>query len=68
MPEMNGYEVPRRIRADYSALQPMLVAVTGWSLEDDRRRARETGFDHHLVKPADIDALQARLTPERADT
>ena len=39
-----------------------LVALTGWGQEEDRRRARAAGFDHHLVKPADLDALHALLS------
>jgi CheY-like chemotaxis protein len=38
-----------------------LVALTGWGQEEDRRRSREAGFDHHLIKPADIAALQSLL-------
>ncbi|MBK6005628.1 PAS domain-containing protein [Ramlibacter ginsenosidimutans] len=61
MPEMNGYEVARAIRARFPGAPTTLVALTGWGQEDDRRRAREAGFDHHLVKPAEIDALQELL-------
>jgi PAS domain S-box-containing protein len=61
MPDMNGYEVARAIRARYPKAGTTLVALTGWGQEDDRRRAKEAGFDHHLVKPAEIDALQALL-------
>lgn len=61
MPEMNGYEVARAIRARFAHATTTLVALTGWGHEDDRRRAREAGFDHHLVKPAEIDMLQALL-------
>ncbi len=58
MPGMDGYEVARRIRqqAEWRAL--LLIALTGWGQEDDRRRSAEAGFDHHLIKPADIAALQ----------
>jgi CheY-like chemotaxis protein len=63
MPDMNGYEVARAIRSRYPDLPTVLVALTGWGQEDDRRRAREAGFNHHLVKPADIDRLQALLQP-----
>jgi len=61
MPGMDGYEVARRIRAGCSARMPAIIALTGWGQEADRQRAREAGFDHHLVKPADIGALQALL-------
>jgi CheY-like chemotaxis protein len=58
MPEMDGYEVARRIRAGFPERRPVLVALTGWGQSDDRQRARDAGFDHHLVKPADFAALQ----------
>ena len=61
MPDMNGYEVARALRARWPDAATVLVALTGWGQEDDRRRAREAGFDHHLVKPADIDKLQELL-------
>ena len=62
MPGMDGYEVARIIRAKHSEPRPAIVALTGWGQADDRRRSREAGFDHHLVKPADIAALRALLT------
>jgi signal transduction histidine kinase/CheY-like chemotaxis protein len=61
MPGMDGYEVARRMRALHPARRSALVALTGWGQEEDRRRAREAGFDHHLVKPAQLAALQALL-------
>ena len=61
MPDMNGYEVARAIRSRWPDQPAVLVALTGWGQEDDRRRAREAGFNHHLVKPADIDKLEALL-------
>ena len=61
MPGMDGYEVARRIRAQGMPERPTLIALTGWGQDDDRRRAREAGFDHHLVKPANFRALQALL-------
>lgn len=61
MPGMNGYEVARTLRSRFPEQRAMLVALTGWGQEDDRRRAREAGFDHHLVKPAEIEALQQLL-------
>ena len=44
-----------------------LVATTGWGQEDDRRRAREAGFDEHLVKPVDVDRLQSLLDAAREE-
>jgi CheY-like chemotaxis protein len=50
LPKMNGYEAARRIR-DQGGRGVTLVALTGWGQEEDRRRSREAGFDHHLTKP-----------------
>ena len=61
MPGMNGYEVARVMRTQFTDNPAVLVALTGWGQDDDRARARAAGFDHHLVKPADIDALQRLL-------
>jgi len=59
MPGMDGYEVARRLRESPQEPRAALVALTGWGQDEDRRRAREAGFDHHLVKPADLEALQS---------
>jgi CheY-like chemotaxis protein len=61
LPGMDGYEVARRLRAAYPERSTALVALTGWAEEEHRRRAREAGFEHHLVKPAEIDTLQKLL-------
>ena len=61
MPGMNGYDVARALRSRFPQHRATLVALTGWGQEGDRRRAREAGFDHHLVKPADLDVLQHLL-------
>jgi CheY-like chemotaxis protein/two-component sensor histidine kinase len=61
MPGMDGYEVARRIRADQRLREVVLVALTGWGQEQDRARARTAGFDHHLIKPADLETLQGLL-------
>jgi CheY-like chemotaxis protein len=61
MPGMDGYEVARRIRSAFPESRTPLVALTGWGQEEDRRRARDAGFDHHLIKPADMETLQALL-------
>jgi signal transduction histidine kinase/CheY-like chemotaxis protein len=57
MPRMNGYEAARRIRKALGD-QVILVAVTGWGQDEDKRRAREAGFDHHLTKPAEPQAVE----------
>jgi two-component system, sensor histidine kinase len=62
MPEMDGYEVAKRIRQRAEFEDVTLIALTGWGQEEDRRRAQDAGFNHHLVKPADLSSLQALLT------
>jgi PAS domain S-box-containing protein len=62
MPGMDGYEVARRLRQDPHQAGVLLVAVTGWGQEDDRRRSREAGFDEHLVKPSDLARLRELFT------
>lgn len=57
LPGIDGYEVCRRIRAQEWGKDIMLIAATGWGQPEDRRRSREAGFDHHLVKPIDLDDL-----------
>ncbi|NKE68443.1 response regulator [Ramlibacter sp. RBP-2] len=61
MPGMDGYEVARALRGRHAGHRARMVALTGWGQEADRQRGREAGFDHHLVKPADIAAIQALL-------
>ncbi|TZF87476.1 response regulator [Cognatilysobacter lacus] len=56
MPHLDGYELARRIRALHGS-RPLLVALTGYGHPADRERARLAGFDHHLVKPLDPEAL-----------
>jgi CheY-like chemotaxis protein len=57
LPEMDGNELARRLRADPQTGAIVLVAITGYGQEQDRRAAFEAGFDHHLVKPVDMDEL-----------
>ncbi len=57
MPRMNGYDVARAIREQEWGGDTMLVALTGWGKEDDRAKSRAAGFDHHLVKPAELDEI-----------
>jgi CheY-like chemotaxis protein len=61
LPGMDGYEVARRLRSRAEITQTRLVAVTGYGQQEDRDRAREAGFDQHLVKPVEPDALNAVL-------
>jgi len=57
LPDLNGYEVARRIRATPWGAKLPLVAVTGWGKEEDRERAFAAGFDHHLTKPVAPEAV-----------
>jgi signal transduction histidine kinase len=61
MPGMDGYELARRIRAQAWGRNILLVALTGWGQEGDRRRSKEAGFDSHWVKPLDIDLFTRYL-------
>jgi len=54
LPGMDGHEVARRFRADAAFAGIVLVALTGWGSEDDKRKSREAGFDHHVTKPIDF--------------
>ena len=61
LPGMNGYELARHLRADPTPRDLYLIAMTGYGQAEDREAAREAGFDVHLVKPADLDALRGLL-------
>ena len=58
MPNLSGYELAQRLRAQTGGSERVLVAVTGWGQPDDRRRTAEAGFDHPLVKPPDLDIVR----------
>jgi PAS domain S-box-containing protein len=57
MPGMSGYTVASRMRADAAGRDVVILAVTSWGQEEDRRRSRDAGIDRHLVKPVDFDEL-----------
>ncbi len=61
MPGMDGYEVARRIRLHPEFQDLTLIALTGWGQDEDRRRSHAAGIDYHLIKPPDIDTLQALM-------
>lgn len=63
LPRMNGYEATRRIRAECKGIKMLIVALTGWGQESDRRQSAEAGIDHHLVKPLDLADLRRLLEP-----
>jgi CheY-like chemotaxis protein/two-component sensor histidine kinase len=61
LPRLNGYEACRQIREQPWGKNMVLVALTGWGTDEDRQRSREAGFDTHMVKPVDYDALLGLL-------
>jgi PAS domain S-box-containing protein len=61
MPNLDGYGAARRIRQEAWGRDVTLIATTGWGQDEDRRRSSEAGFDHHLVKPVDLELLQSLL-------
>ena len=61
LPLLNGYEVAQRIRAEPKFDSVVLVALTGYGSDEDVRRSRVSGFDHHMVKPVDFAALETLL-------
>jgi len=61
MPQLNGYDVAKRIRAATIGRSVTLVAISGWGQSDDKRRSSEAGFDLHLVKPVDFNAVESIL-------
>ncbi len=68
LPVMDGYQVARAIRADSTLARTFLVALTGYALEEDQRRAAAAGFDRHLGKPVAVDVIEDVLasSPSRA--
>jgi CheY-like chemotaxis protein len=61
LPGMDGYEIARRFRAEPDSARVVLVALTGYGSSSDRDRTREAGFDLHLIKPVDPEALTSLL-------
>jgi CheY-like chemotaxis protein len=69
LPGLDGYGVARKIRANPTTAKARLIAVTAYGQDEDRRRSHEAGFEQHLVKPVDPDALQRVLNvPGRPET
>ncbi|MFH1159031.1 MAG: ATP-binding protein, partial [Pseudomonadota bacterium] len=62
LPGMDGYEVARRLRGLPETRNVLLIAVSGYGQAEDLRKSKEAGFDHHLLKPADTNELQALIT------
>lgn len=61
LPKLSGYDVCRRIREQPWGSKMVLVALTGWGHEEDCRKSKDAGFDHHMVKPMGLDALRGVL-------
>ena len=68
MPKLNGYDTCRRIREQPWGQNMVLIALTGWGQEEDKRQSQQAGFDHHIVKPVDPAALEKLLTGLRQAT
>ncbi len=68
MPKLDGYEAARRIRAETWGGEPFLVALTGWGSNDHRQRAHDAGFDRHLVKPVELDAITRMIAKMPKDS
>ena len=66
LPEMDGYEIARRLRAIASFTQTLLIAVSGYAGDEHRERARQAGFDHYLVKPAGVASLNQLIASFRS--
>jgi CheY-like chemotaxis protein len=63
LPGMDGYEVAAKMRQEEWCKDAVIVAVSGYGQDEDRRRSTEAGFDHHLIKPLDHDALLSLISP-----
>jgi len=61
LPDLDGYEVARNFRGDPRHRDAVIIGISGYGEEDHRDRAQAAGFDHHLVKPIDLDALRTIL-------
>jgi CheY-like chemotaxis protein len=68
MPRLNGYDAARQIRQQPWGKGVLLIALSGWGQQEDKRRAQEAGFDHHLVKPVEPAALEKLLATVKTAT
>ena len=66
MPGVSGLEVARRLREKYVDQPLLIVAMTGYGQDVDRNRSVKAGFDHHLTKPVDLEALESLLAAHGA--
>jgi CheY-like chemotaxis protein len=58
---MDGYELAKRLRSEPFGSRLLLIALTGYGQDEDRRKTKEAGFDHHLTKPASLRTIQSLL-------
>lgn len=65
LPGMDGYQVARRLRDDGSCREALIIAVTGYGQAEYRQRSLAAGFDHHLLKPVDLDLLLSLIAAAR---
>jgi DNA-binding response OmpR family regulator len=68
MPGINGHEVASRVRESASGAATVLIALTGWGQESDRRAALDAGFDYHFIKPIDIGEILSAISSHRPHT
>jgi CheY-like chemotaxis protein len=68
MPGMNGYEVARELRKREELRETVLIALTGWGRDDDVKSSQDAGFNEHLMKPVDFDAIEALLSRLKTPT
>ena len=66
MPKLDDGEAARRIRESSWGKNIILIALSGWAQDEDRRRTKDAGFDHHLVKPPDFNVLRKLLQESRS--
>ena len=67
LPGIDGFELARRFRREYPDNRLLLIALTGYGQDEDRRRTADAGFDHHLVKPADLEEVQRILAEVKSE-
>ena len=67
LPQMDGYEVARRLRAMPGGEAMMLIALTGYGQSEDKQRSHDAGFDYHLVKPVDPGVLEKLIARRSRD-
>jgi PAS domain S-box-containing protein len=67
LPKLNGHDAARQIRQQPWGRDMLLIALSGWGQEEDRRKSREAGFDHHFVKPVDFEVLTELIAKLASD-